>query len=86
MRKECFNYEKTWVQRCYKNGLPDDAPREIFDLAPSYKKIAIAILKNDVQVLGVIKKPCAAYISLKRIEIKGRENSNAAKQLTLFED
>lgn len=83
MRKECLNYEKMWRDRCYKDGLPDDVPREIFDLAPSYKKIAIAIFKNDVQILGVIKPACKAYISLKRIEIAARGEAGA-KQLSLF--
>lgn len=40
---------KTWENRCYKDGIPD----EIDDLlikacrAPSYKSIALAILRND---------------------------------------
>lgn len=83
MRKECLNYEKMWRDRCYKEGLPDDVPRDVFDLAPSYKKIAIAILKNDVQVLGVIKPACKAYISLKRIEIAAR-SEDMTKQLSFF--
>lgn len=66
------NYISTWERRCYKSGIPDDAPKEIFDKVPSYKKIAMAILKNDVSLLGIEKKPCLAYIALKRIEISQR--------------
>ncbi len=83
MRKQCLEYEKMWQQRCYKEGLPDDVPKEIFDLAPSYKKIAIAILKNDVEVLGVTKPACKAYIVLKRIEISARSEAED-KQLSIF--
>ena len=83
MRKECFEYIRTWESRCYKDGLPDDAPVEIFDKVPSYKTIAKAIMKNDVSVLGIIKKPCKAYISLKRVEISKRENGQS-NQLQLF--
>jgi hypothetical protein len=72
MKREIEQYIKMWEARCYKNGIPDDVPKEIFDRAPSYKAIAIAILKNDLSVIGVEKKPCLVYIALKRIEISKR--------------
>lgn len=42
-------YKKTWCNRCYGEDIPDDVPNKIMDSkrAPSYKAIAIAILKND---------------------------------------
>lgn len=85
MRKECHDFIKMWENRCYKDGIPDDVPYEIFDKVPSYRAIAKAILKNDVSILGIIKKPCKAYISLKRIEISKRNTVAIPKQLNLFE-
>ena len=64
------------------NGLPDEAPAEIFDKVPSYKKIAIAILRNDLRPLGIEPKASKYYSMLKRIEIDKRPTKY--KQLTLF--
>jgi predicted phosphoadenosine phosphosulfate sulfurtransferase len=52
------------------------------NLAPSYKQIAIAILKNDhaLQSLGFSVEPSAWYIAIKREEIRLRPQ----KQLRLF--
>lgn len=38
-----------WEKRCYKDGIPDEVPHGLIGKgrAPSYKEIAIAILKND---------------------------------------
>lgn len=65
------------------NGLPDEAPLEIFDMVPSYKRICIAIMKNDTQLegLGFTRQPCALYSELKRIEISKRKGW---KQINLF--
>ena len=42
-------YIKTWKDRCYSDGIPDEVPEKLSKTlrAPSYKAIAIAILKND---------------------------------------
>ena len=42
------HYLKTWTDRCYSE-IPDEVPDKISkaNRAPSYKAIAIAILKND---------------------------------------
>lgn len=85
MRKECEDFILMWEKRCYANGIPDDAPQEIFDRVPSYKMVAKAILKNDVSVLGIIKRPCKAYISLKRLEISKRDGFEQI-QLNLFQE
>ena len=84
MRKEVLDYIKLWEGRCYKNGLPDEVPSEIADKVPSYKNIVKAIFRNDVELLGVIKKPCSAYISLKRIEISKRPETKLDAQLKMF--
>lgn len=65
-------YIKTWEQRCYPDGIPDEAPKEIDDKVPSYRKIAIAILKNDLSLIGVSKPVSKYYGILKRIELKQR--------------
>lgn len=69
-------YIKTWECRCYEDGLPDEIPLEIFDKAPSYKRIALAILKNDhsLQSLGFTPKKSEYYNILKRIELEERAN------------
>ena len=38
-----------WENRCYSNGIPDEAPEGLAKQGrvPSYKAIAMAILKND---------------------------------------
>jgi predicted phosphoadenosine phosphosulfate sulfurtransferase len=43
-------YCETWEMRCYFNGIPDEAitSLEKINRVPSYKSIAIAILKNDL--------------------------------------
>ncbi len=58
-----------WERRCYSKGIPDEAPKEIDDKVPSYRKIAIAILKNDLSVLGVQPPKSDYYSILKCIEL-----------------
>lgn len=72
-----------WEDRCYSNGIPDEAPQEIYDKVPSYKRIAIAILKNDISLktLGFQPKISKYYSEFKRIEIEQR---NEYKQLKIF--
>lgn len=86
MVTEIKAYVKEWENRCYQNGLPDIAPRELESksLVPSYHRIAIAILKNDVtlKTLGFTPKKSKYYSILKRIEINKREGKLI--QLTLF--
>lgn len=83
MKIEIQDYIRTWEKRCYHNGIPDEAPKEIFDRVPSYKAIAMAILKNDLSIIGVEKKPSYVYVALKRIEIAARENKPVL-QLSFF--
>ena len=75
-------YCEKWEHRCYTNGIPDEAPVEIADKVPCYKKIAIAILKNDLNLssLGYEKKHSKYYDVLKRIEMDARKDGKP-KQL-----
>lgn len=72
MKKEINHYIKTWEQKCYFDGIPDEVPTRIDQLnkAPSYKRIALAILKNDLELIGVTPKKTKYYSMLKRIELK----------------
>ena len=58
-----------WERRCYSNGIPDEAPKEIDDRVPSYKRIAIAILKNDLSYIGIEPVKSEYYSILKCIEL-----------------
>lgn len=48
-------YIKTWRNRCYSDDIPDQVPDQLMlaGLAPSYKAIAMAILLNRWQLLGI---------------------------------
>jgi len=76
-----------WEQRCYSDGIPDEVPLRLDQLnkAPSYKKICLAILKNDHQLktLGFTEKKSYYYHLLKRIEIDARP-TDKPKQLRIF--
>ena len=75
------DYERTWVGRCYLNGIPDESPPEIRDKVPSYKRIAIALLNNDMQLkeLGLHPKKSKYHPMLKRIELKDKLKTNQLK-------
>lgn len=77
------NYVKTWEKRCYTEGIPDEVPREIFDMVPSYKKICIALMKNDLSIIGIERPKSKYYNALKHIELIDRGVINS-RQLTLF--
>lgn len=74
MKKRILSYINTWEKRCYKDGIPDEVPNDIKDLAPSYKKICIAILNNDYSLksLGLSPKKSKYYSAYKKIEIENR--------------
>jgi len=66
-----------WESKCYFNGIPDEAPLDIKDKVPSYKRIAMAILNNDypLQSLGFTPKKSKYYHELKKIEIEQRNKN-----------
>ena len=53
-------YIAVWENRCYEDGIPDEIPKalEATQRVPSYKAIAVSILKNDFnfQTLGFAQK------------------------------
>ena len=85
MRQRIKDYITSWITKCYSSDIPDEVPAEIFDRAPSYKRICIAIMKNDTQleILGFSRKKCKIYSLLKRAEIKERGIKDP--QLKIFE-
>ena len=85
MRLKIEKYIREWENKCYYNGLPDECPTEINHLCPSYKKIAIAILRNDysLKYLGFDPPKSLVYSELKRMEIEARPTKNSI-QLRLF--
>lgn len=48
-------YQKMWMDRCYSDGIPDEVPDLLAktNRAPSWKKIAICLLKNDMKLRGL---------------------------------
>ena len=78
-------YIDSWRNRGYPTDIPDEVPIELERrcLAPSYKAICVAIMKNDFQFqyLGFDKERCKTYSEIKRIEIEQRKGY---KQLRLF--
>ena len=76
-------YIKTWEGRCYQGGLVDEADRVLENTCgvPSYRKIAIALLENDLSRIGINGKRSYYYGFLKRIEINSR---SFVKQLSLW--
>jgi len=95
MKLKIIDYVKTWENRGYKDGIPDEAPIMLEQLCkvPSYRKIVMAILKNDnnLQSLGYTPKKSIYYNILKKIEIDARteehpkyKKKNIDIQLKLF--
>ena len=88
MRKAIYQYIIDWEQRGYSSGIPDEGNQRLEQLhkIPSYRKIAIAILRNDVslQSLGAGKKKSICYHTLKKIEIESRDNYVLSNQIKLF--
>jgi predicted phosphoadenosine phosphosulfate sulfurtransferase len=69
-------YIADWRERGYPDDIPDEVPGVLMrqNLAPSYKAIAHAILKNDLtmQSLGFTPKYSEWYGAFKRVEIENR--------------
>ncbi len=77
MKKKILDYVKKWENQGYSNGIPDHADTKLEQLnkVPSYRKICMAILRNDVALtsLGYSRPQTDSYMALKRIEIEGRK-------------
>jgi len=87
MKAKILNYIKVWEKRCYSNGIPDEAPDrlEYLNKVPSYRKIAIAIIKNDysLETLGFSKNKSYIYSQIKYNELLERGVIKKSKQLKL---
>lgn len=72
--KRVDQYIQNWRKQGYLTDIPDEVPSEIMDHAPSYKAIAMAILKNDLHFISLGFTPAESrwYSELKRIEIEQR--------------
>lgn len=79
-----LSYINAWKNRDYSDDIPDAVPDAIMNdgLAPSYKAIAIALLKNDMRLssLGMEAFTSEWYSVLKGIELGVKTGS----QLKLF--
>ena len=68
-------YVSTWERRCYSDGIPDEVPSKLSQSGrvPSYKAIAMAILRNDMTLksLGFEGKHSQYYDKL-RAELKAK--------------
>ena len=84
MHEKIERYLATWFKCGYGNDVPDEVLNDVMHegLAPSYKAIALAILKCDhsCQSLGFSPDVSPWYIAMKRIELAQRPSS----QLWLF--
>ena len=87
MKTKLKNYVKDWENRCYKNGIPEEAPLrlELLNKVPTYRNIVKAILKNDInlETLGFSRQFCKAYSDLKRIELIDRGVIKETNQIKL---
>lgn len=76
MIRKINQYVRQWTRCGYPADIPDAVPDQLMheQLAPSYRQIAIAILKNDhaMQSLGFSAQPSPWYIALKREELIAR--------------
>lgn len=55
-------YLKTWEGRCYSDGIPDEVPSLLENTlrVPSYKAIAMALLRNNINEIGIdVSSPLA---------------------------
>ena len=71
------DYISMWERRCYRQGIPDEVTNKLISSGrvPSYKAIAIALLKNDVSLksLGFSEPKSEYYDYYKRRELAARK-------------
>lgn len=76
-KKRVSKYLTEWKEKGYPNDIPDEVPDQImkYRLAPSYKAIALCLLKNDMYLTGLgFSTPKSKWYSvLKKIELEERE-------------
>ena len=76
-------YETTWMERCYSNGIPDEVSDTLMNSGrvPSYRAIALCLLKNDLHLRGIGFGRNESKIVSFSIEEKAKKLS---KQFELF--
>ena len=72
MRRKIDNYVLSWNKKGYIE-IPDEGDKRLEDLnkIPSYKKICLAILKNDysLKTLGLTQNKAEIYHDFKKIQL-----------------
>lgn len=75
-RRRIREYLKSWKKKGYPNDIPDEVPSVLMNknLAPSYKAICLALLRNDMnmEALGFSAPKSHWYSAIKRVEIEAR--------------
>lgn len=88
MKNKIKEYIKTWENKCYYFGIPDEIPQKLSETkrVPNYKDIVKCIIKNDnhLEGLGFTKQKCNAYNVLKKIELYERGVIKKDLQLKLL--
>lgn len=83
MRQKIENYIQQWKIKGYYSDIPDEANKRLEQLnkVPSYRKICIAILKNDypLKTLGYTPIKSKYYHAYKKIEIEARIKNKQLK-------
>jgi len=87
MKDKLKLYINNWETKCYKVGIPDEAPLRLEQLnkVPSYRRVVKAILKNDyhLESLGFQKPFSKTYSDIKRSELIQRGVLKESKQIKL---
>lgn len=82
-KEQIKNYIDSWEAKGYFTGIPDEAPIELekTGLVPSYRKICIALMKNEnnLESLGFSRKKCDSYKEIKRLEIENRKRNECIR-------
>ncbi|MFZ9296075.1 MAG: hypothetical protein ACO259_07705 [Bacteroidia bacterium] len=78
MREVVNQYIQGWRKKGYTNDIPDEVPKriDVLNKAPSYKRIAISILKNDIIDLGYTPQKTMYYDLIKYNELMNRAIKN----------
>lgn len=70
IKEKVQRYVSVWERRCYSDGLPEEVNSKLMasQRVPSYKSVALAILKNDhgLQSLGLSKPKDELYKQVKK--------------------
>src|SRR5574343_634066 len=77
-------YIKTWICRCYED-IPDEVPEKLSKSgrAPSYKALAMAILKNDLHLYS-LGFQCDESDLVKELRLINSYKNNS--QIDMFRD